>query len=187
MHTHTHTYSHISGSEAAMERGVVFILDLRDITSDPRYTSHILSVLKDGYPVRVKTVFLVFSGPRTSKTIASIQRMIRYDLDKVCMEEGGYMWWEGPVGRGMIPEANLLLVSFLPLFGSLFPFALSSIILFLISFIFFFKTCTSSALSLCMFRDGQCSRTMVGGGARSQERKVLLSVYVLLTNLLYYS
>ncbi len=69
-------------SEAAKEQGIVFILDLRDMTSDPRYTTNILSVLKDGYPIRIKVVFLL-CGPRASKTMNSLQKMVKYDLNKV--------------------------------------------------------------------------------------------------------
>ena len=47
-------------SEAAQENGIVFIMDMRDsLTNDIRFTNSVLSVLKDGYPLHIKMVYLV--------------------------------------------------------------------------------------------------------------------------------
>ena len=66
-------------SAIAQEKGVVFIVDFRDSQlSDIRYTSSVLSVLKDGYPLHTKVVYVV-STKRLNKMINGLQRMLKHD------------------------------------------------------------------------------------------------------------
>ena len=58
---------------------MVFIVDFRDSQlSDIRYTSSVLSVLKDGYPLHTKVVYVV-STKRLNKVINGLQRMLKHD------------------------------------------------------------------------------------------------------------
>lgn len=66
-------------SDIAQEKGVVFIVDFRDSQlSDIRYTSNVLSVLKDGYPIHTKVVYVV-STKRLNRVINGLQRMLKHD------------------------------------------------------------------------------------------------------------
>jgi hypothetical protein len=70
-------------SEAAQEKGIVFIIDFRDSQlTDIRYTSNVVSVLKDGYPIHTKDVYVV-SHKRINKVINALQKIMRHDY-KVC-------------------------------------------------------------------------------------------------------
>lgn len=72
-----------SCSETAQEKGIVFIIDFRDSQlSDVRYVASVVSVLKDGYPIHTKMIYVV-STKRLSRIIFAFQRMVKFDLNKV--------------------------------------------------------------------------------------------------------
>lgn len=63
----------------------MFIIDFRDSQlGDIRYITSVMSVLRDGYPIHTKAVYLV-STKRVSKVITAFQKMAKYDLDKVML------------------------------------------------------------------------------------------------------
>lgn len=52
--------------------------------SDVRYITSVMSVLKDGYPIHIKMTYVVVSSKRLTKVMTALQKVIKYDLDKVC-------------------------------------------------------------------------------------------------------
>ena len=58
---------------------------MRDVSTELRFVHIVISVLKDGYPLHTKTIYLVFNGPRSSKSVASFQKVTKGDI---CMVSG---------------------------------------------------------------------------------------------------
>jgi hypothetical protein len=54
-----HTLDQIANNDNAQNRGIVFLLDLRECSQDPKYLRHFISVLLNGYPLLLKMVYVV--------------------------------------------------------------------------------------------------------------------------------
>jgi hypothetical protein len=54
-----HTLDQISNNDNAQNKGIVFLLDLRECSQDPKYLRHFISVLLNGYPLLLKMVYVV--------------------------------------------------------------------------------------------------------------------------------
>ena len=74
-----------SPSDAAQNKGIVFLLDLRECSQDPKYLRNFISVLLNGYPLMLKMAFVV-SAPMWVKPFLKTFRQ----PNKVCVAcEGG--------------------------------------------------------------------------------------------------